>query len=301
MRASQLKDEGEPAARRRREVNVLVVENDTLQIRVTNLLFDAINEDVRCAAFYNTTVVTAGTEALQALAAGSFHLVMIDFQLPDFFADELIPLVRAAVGPTVAVVVISAYDTADVIERCVRARADAFLPKPLGIKTVSSLWQYCLRRNLHLLPPPSAGHVAGSVCEPSGPGRSTAGVSTDVAAEGQAYQPICDAACSGAECAGSSKPFDVQPGSWQGSPSSALAAPELPFGSDNCARGAAIASPLDSLATLRGPLPPRVPVRVGMPVPYSPASDHSTSFSYGRGTAGSISDEEQAPEGCRTH
>jgi len=75
---------------------------------------------------------------------------MIEYSLPDLWGDELAPLVREAVDATAAVVIFSDCDTADVIERCVRVGADAFLPKPLGINTVSCLWQHCLKRDLDL-------------------------------------------------------------------------------------------------------------------------------------------------------
>jgi len=138
------------------EVRVLVVEDDPLQRRFIDTLFKAANEPKQGCPLplrFVTTVVSSAQEALRTLRDRTFQLILIDVIMPDMSGAELLPLVRKAVASTTAVLMVSAVSRVDVVERCVRDKADAFLPKPLGIDTVRTIWQYCLQRDPHLFLP----------------------------------------------------------------------------------------------------------------------------------------------------
>ncbi len=78
---------------------------------------------------YETVTAAGGTEALQALAAGAFDLVVTDIQMPGMSGVELLREVKAF-DPSLPVVVMTAYGTVENAVEALRGGAYDYLTKP---------------------------------------------------------------------------------------------------------------------------------------------------------------------------
>ena len=74
-----------------------------------------------------------GREALEALRAGRFDLVLLDVMMPEMNGYET--LERIKTDPSlrdIPVIMISALDDMDSVIRCIKAGAEDYLPKPFN-------------------------------------------------------------------------------------------------------------------------------------------------------------------------
>ena len=64
---------------------------------------------------------------------------------------------------SVSVIMISAYESIDLVERCILSGADAYLLKPLRMHELRNIWQYVWRRRheLQLVQQVSSLHASG--------------------------------------------------------------------------------------------------------------------------------------------
>lgn len=130
---------------------VLVIEDDP---EIQYLLSVVLASDDREIA-----TVGDGDAAQQALAEGTFDLVLLDLILPDLDGRTLLTRIREdPATATVPVVVISARSDADIREDCYGLGADAFIEKPFDPET--------LEREVVLRLAKNAGRDAGGLVDP---------------------------------------------------------------------------------------------------------------------------------------
>mmetsp|Transcript_74082 Transcript_74082/g.123753 ORF Transcript_74082/g.123753 Transcript_74082/m.123753 type:complete len:218 (+) Transcript_74082:18-671(+) len=136
-----------------RSFRVLIIEDDALQQNILCALFSAANDKATAAnqkIKFFVTVAGSAKEALCILARSprhSFELVLIDVLMPDISGVDVLPLVRRAVNETTAIVMMSSESKEDIIERCIRSTADAYLPKPIHLEMIRTIWQFGLQRD----------------------------------------------------------------------------------------------------------------------------------------------------------
>jgi DNA-binding response OmpR family regulator len=105
------------------KAHILVADDDFLY----RTLFSASLED----AGYEVECVSNGAEALAALEAKPFDLLLLDLLMPELDGfSTLKQLQQRGLLPGLPVLIISATDEADSFVRCMRAGAVDMLPKP---------------------------------------------------------------------------------------------------------------------------------------------------------------------------
>ena len=105
---------------------LLVVEDEDFN---RNLLIRHLKRE----GFENVVEARHGTEALAALRAGDFDLVLSDIQMPEMDGYELLKAMHADMRfRNIPVVVISAVDQIESVARCIELGAEDYLPKPFN-------------------------------------------------------------------------------------------------------------------------------------------------------------------------
>jgi signal transduction histidine kinase len=80
---------------------------------------------------YRPDVATDGAEAVEAVTAGSYDLVLMDVQMPVVDGLEATRRIRAADGPQPRIVAVTANSTVDDLAACRDAGMDDYLAKPI--------------------------------------------------------------------------------------------------------------------------------------------------------------------------
>jgi CheY-like chemotaxis protein len=117
---------GHAAGRSARGARILVAEDNIVNQRVAAGLLTKRGHQV--------TVVSTGREALHALQAGAFDLVLMDVQMPDMDGFEATAAIRAwerGTGRHVRIVAMTAHAMVGDKERCLAAGMDGYLSKPI--------------------------------------------------------------------------------------------------------------------------------------------------------------------------
>lgn len=112
-------------------------------LRILHVDDDAVNRlvlDQMLLAFgHETAPLASAHEALQALDAGGFDLVMTDLHMPEMTGEQLLATIREREGSVLPVIAVSA----DVTTRPAEAYADlgfaGFLAKPLTFARLESM------------------------------------------------------------------------------------------------------------------------------------------------------------------
>ncbi|HYC67004.1 response regulator [Brevundimonas sp.] len=96
----------------------------------------------------NTTidVTSGGAEALQALRAQAYDVVLLDLEMPGLDGFETLTQIRA--DPALAhvpVIVQTGREDVEAIDRCFRLGATSFVMKPLNWRLLSYQVRYVLR------------------------------------------------------------------------------------------------------------------------------------------------------------
>jgi CheY-like chemotaxis protein len=108
---------------------ILLVEDNVINQKVAVALLERQGHVV--------TTVTDGRGALDALARGSFDLVLMDVELPDMSGYEAAAAVRQSertTGTHTRIIAMTAHAMAGVRERCLQAGMDGYIAKPLYVK-----------------------------------------------------------------------------------------------------------------------------------------------------------------------
>ena len=122
---------GEPAAAAPRGARILIAEDNIVNQRVAAGLLTKRGHQV--------TVVANGREALEALQAGAFELVLMDVQMPDMDGFEATAAIREwerATGRRVRIVAMTAHAMKGDKERCLAAGMDGYLSKPIDQRSL---------------------------------------------------------------------------------------------------------------------------------------------------------------------
>ena len=124
-------------------IQMLVVEDDPFQADSIMLLCE------QCG--YKAQVCSNGKEALEVVRTNAaINLVLSDVMMEGFSGYELLCGIRQ-LRNSVSVIMISAYESIDLVERCILSGADAYMLKPLRMHELRNIWQYVWRRRHEVL------------------------------------------------------------------------------------------------------------------------------------------------------
>jgi len=115
---------------------------------------------------HEVTLVEDGEDVLDALEAGEFDLVILDRNMPGMGGVETLRTIRVMnLGRSnLPVVVLSADVTSETRDDCLRAGADAFLPKPVeAIRLLDAVVELCGGVPVEKRPAHPAANVANKV------------------------------------------------------------------------------------------------------------------------------------------
>lgn len=87
---------------------------------------------------YEVTAVGRGEDALEALTSASYDLVLLDLLLPDMEGEAVLAAMRADAGlADLPVLLISALEESEEIERLLGENVVGFVPKPFDREWLS--------------------------------------------------------------------------------------------------------------------------------------------------------------------
>jgi CheY-like chemotaxis protein len=125
-----------PGARRAlpiaRTLDVLVAEDNAINRDVLRQMLQMLDCRVE--------VVVSGREAVAAVQARRYDVVLMDVQMPEMDGLEATKAIRrleAADGPRVAIVALTAHALEGQRERCLAAGMDDFLAKPITLEALT--------------------------------------------------------------------------------------------------------------------------------------------------------------------
>lgn len=109
-------------------INALVVDDDASTGDYVSLLMSRFG--ARCFA------VTSGSEAVAAVAEAErreepYSLCLVDWKMPKLDGIETVKLIREVAGADIPIIVVTAYDFSEVVDRAAEAGITKFLSKPL--------------------------------------------------------------------------------------------------------------------------------------------------------------------------
>jgi CheY-like chemotaxis protein/anti-sigma regulatory factor (Ser/Thr protein kinase) len=151
-----------PAAGRRR-LRVLVAEDNAVNAELMALYLRRLGHD--------GTLVGNGAEAVAAVAAGRFDVVLMDAQMPVLGGVDATTAIRAAGGPQPRVVAVTAGALAADRAAFLAAGADAFLTKPVRLAVLAAELDRSPEPPVPPVPPvpsgPPPAPAAGTVLDPA--------------------------------------------------------------------------------------------------------------------------------------
>jgi CheY-like chemotaxis protein len=115
-----------------RTLDVLIAEDNAINRDVLRQMLHML--DCRVEAVVN------GREAIAAVAARRFDVVLMDVQMPDMDGLEATKAIRsleAPNGPRVAILALTAHALEGQRERCLAAGMDDFLTKPITLEALT--------------------------------------------------------------------------------------------------------------------------------------------------------------------
>ncbi len=114
---------------------ILVVDDETA---ITDLLRGCLSEKG-----YQVTTATNGREALEALRAEEFDLVLTDLRMPCLDGLQLLKAAKD-INPRLPVIFISGYGEAKTVVTALKAGAENFLAKPLDLELLEQVVEQTL-------------------------------------------------------------------------------------------------------------------------------------------------------------
>ena len=123
-------------------IKLLLVEDDPFQA-------DAILALCQTCG-YDAEVASSANEALALVRARpEINLVLSDVMMEGASGYDLLCRIRS-IRSHVSVIMLSAYESIDLVQQCILSGADAYLLKPLRVHELTNIWQYVWRRRHEL-------------------------------------------------------------------------------------------------------------------------------------------------------
>jgi len=123
-------------------IRLLLVEDDPFQADAILVLCEQCGYQAECAS--------SAAEALAMVRAHpEINLVLSDVMMEGTSGYELLCRIRA-IRSHVSVIMMSAYESIDLVQQCILSGADAYLLKPLRVHELTNIWQYVWRRRHEL-------------------------------------------------------------------------------------------------------------------------------------------------------
>jgi two-component system, sensor histidine kinase and response regulator len=119
---------------------VLVVEDNPVNLTVAEAMLRKAGAKV--------TAATNGIEALDAMEAGTFDVVLMDVQMPEMDGFEATKRIREK-GSDVPIIGLTAHALAGDRERCLAEGMDDYLPKPITAEGLSARVSFWARQRRH--------------------------------------------------------------------------------------------------------------------------------------------------------
>ncbi|MFT4994788.1 MAG: CheY-like chemotaxis protein [Paraglaciecola sp.] len=123
--------------------SVLVVEDDSISIQLTQKLLESYN--------INVDMVTTGRQAFAALTSQQYDLVLMDITLPDTNGIYIVDQVTSGNGPNsqTPIIILSSNQNKNTVTQAIQRGTKGYIIKPLYKKTLSTLFE---RYDIPLLP-----------------------------------------------------------------------------------------------------------------------------------------------------
>ena len=119
-------------------LRTLVVDDDVIVCRHTQMLL--------CSAGLKAEWVASGEEAVAEVkehkkTGTNYDLILLDWKMPDMDGIETARLIREEVGPEVTIIIMTAYDWADIEDKARAAGVDLFMKKPVFVSSVTRAFE----------------------------------------------------------------------------------------------------------------------------------------------------------------
>lgn len=118
------------------EVRILVADDDPA---IGQLILQTL-----ARPSFRVDVVTSAAEAREKIAANPYHLIILDYVLPGWDANQALEFIRQH-QPDAAVIVITGYPSLEGVVSCLRARVYDYLTKPFDLQQFENVVQRCLQ------------------------------------------------------------------------------------------------------------------------------------------------------------
>ena len=116
-------------------VKILIVDDES----VIRQAFERILSSERC----DVVAVASGTEALEALAAQSFDVVLLDLRMPGMDGLEVLRTIKRQ-WPACEVIIVTGYAALETAKESVALGAFDYLAKPVGPQDIIKVTQEAL-------------------------------------------------------------------------------------------------------------------------------------------------------------
>ncbi|GBD35094.1 Nitrogen assimilation regulatory protein [bacterium HR36] len=93
---------------------------------------------------FRIEIAPSAAEAKEKLASQPYHLIILDYVLPGWEANEALEYIRQQ-QPDAAVIVITGYPSLEGVVSCLRARVYDYLTKPFDMQQLESVVHRCLQ------------------------------------------------------------------------------------------------------------------------------------------------------------
>ena len=121
----------------------LIVDDDVIVCRHTQMILSD--------AGLRTEYVESGAGAVekvreQHVKRADYDLILLDWKMPDMDGIETAREIRKIVGPEVTIIIMTAYDWADIEKKARAAGVDLFMKKPIFASSVTKAFENVLQR-----------------------------------------------------------------------------------------------------------------------------------------------------------
>lgn len=118
--------------------SILVVDDDPIQREFANVYLSAPGVQLEAVA--------SAREALEALEATKFDIVLVDYEMPDMNGLELISAIRANMKfAALPLMMVTSHEDTATIEAAFKAGATSFFTKPVNWRLLGYQIEYVLR------------------------------------------------------------------------------------------------------------------------------------------------------------